>query len=225
MIHRSTQADPWLEAHQPRIDWRLGGVPPAEVASAHPIVQTSLSAVHAIGRSRLGGLDNWHDGATLTLEAGIPAVCLGPGDIHLAHTTDEYVPIRELVACTQAIAITAMRYCGVRPVTAISPPGAVVIPAHYARNGSRVRGARAGAACRAKAGSLRLARSRARCGSSRIPAIPTTTGHPLSTTLRHACGRARLRPRSSSRRHRKGLRHESSRTGLVRSTATRHLSR
>jgi hypothetical protein len=24
---------------------------------------------------RIGGLDNWHDGATLVLEAGIPAVC------------------------------------------------------------------------------------------------------------------------------------------------------
>ena len=39
-IHRSTQADPWLRAHPPRIDWRLGGVPPAEVAADDPIVQT-----------------------------------------------------------------------------------------------------------------------------------------------------------------------------------------
>ena len=63
-------------------------------------------------RSRaLGGLDNWHDGATLTVEAGIPAVCFGPGDVHRAHTVDEYVPIDDLVACAQRIALAAMRFC------------------------------------------------------------------------------------------------------------------
>ena len=61
---------------------------------------------------RLGGLDNWHDGATLTVEAGIPAVCFGPGDVHRAHTADEYVPIDDLVACAQRIALAAMRFCG-----------------------------------------------------------------------------------------------------------------
>ena len=56
---------------------------------------------------QLGGLDNWHDGATLTVEAGIPAVCFGPGDIHRAHTADEHVPIDDLVACAQRIALAA----------------------------------------------------------------------------------------------------------------------
>ncbi|MEA2661453.1 MAG: hypothetical protein QOH08_1025, partial [Chloroflexota bacterium] len=44
---------------------------------------------------------------------GIPAICLGPGDIRLAHTTEERVPIADLVSCTQALAIAAMRFCGV----------------------------------------------------------------------------------------------------------------
>ena len=61
--------------------------------------------------AELGGLDNWHDGATLTVEAGIPAVCFGPGDVHRAHTVDEFVPIDDLVACAQRIALTAMRFC------------------------------------------------------------------------------------------------------------------
>jgi len=45
-------------------------------------------------------------------EAGIPAVCYGPGDIFLAHGADERVPIDELVACAQGIAVVAMRFCG-----------------------------------------------------------------------------------------------------------------
>jgi acetylornithine deacetylase len=75
-------------------------------------VRAALAAAHAVGvESALGGLDNWHDGATLTVEAGIPAICVGPGDIRLAHTARESVPIDELVACAQTLAVTAMRFC------------------------------------------------------------------------------------------------------------------
>jgi acetylornithine deacetylase len=106
--------DPWLAAHPPRIEWNIGGVPPAEVDPEEPIVRAALGALERIGRPpTLGGMDNWHDGATLTVEAGIPAICLGPGDINLAHTTSESVPIGDLVACAQTLAITALRHCGV----------------------------------------------------------------------------------------------------------------
>ncbi len=113
-IARAAAADPWLAANPPLIEWVAGAVPPAEVAADDPVVQAALGAVAAVGRNGgLAGLDNWHDGATLTVEAGIPAICLGPGDIRLAHTTEERVPIADLVSCTQALAIAAMRFCGV----------------------------------------------------------------------------------------------------------------
>ena len=89
-IARAAAADPWLAAHPPVVAWGSGAVPPAEVPADDPIVVTALAAAAAVGRpGRLAGLDNWHDGATLTAEAGIPAVCLGPGDIRLAHTHAE----------------------------------------------------------------------------------------------------------------------------------------
>ena len=94
----------------------MGGVPPSEVRADEPIVEAALAAVRAVGRAgNLGGLDNWHDGATLTVEAGIPAICLGPGDVYLAHTVSESVPIADLVACAQALAVAAVRFCGVSP--------------------------------------------------------------------------------------------------------------
>ena len=112
-IADATSGDPWLREHPPEIVWGVGGVPPSEVAEDDPIVQALLAAGGDLGQlQRLGGLDNWHDGATLTVEAGIPAVCFGPGDVHRAHTVDEHVPIDDLVACAQRIALTALRFCG-----------------------------------------------------------------------------------------------------------------
>jgi acetylornithine deacetylase len=113
-IARAAAADPWLRDHPPEVEWMLGGVPPAELDAGEPIAQTLLGAERDLGREgRVGGLDNWHDGATLITEGGIPAVNYGPGDIHLAHAVDERVPIAELVACSQGIALAAMRFCGV----------------------------------------------------------------------------------------------------------------
>ncbi len=111
-IMAAAARDPWLREHPPTIEWLVGGVPPAEVPDDHPIVEISQAASRTLGgRGNLAGLDNWHDGATLNVEAGIPAICLGPGDIHLAHSNAEYVPIEDLVRCSQAIAVTAMRFC------------------------------------------------------------------------------------------------------------------
>lgn len=111
-IADAAAADPWLREHPPEIAWGEGGVPPAEVAADDPIVQALLAAGGDLGQSTdLGGMDNWHDGATFTVEAGIPAICFGPGDVRRAHTADEYVPIDDLVACAQRIALTAMRFC------------------------------------------------------------------------------------------------------------------
>jgi len=111
-IAEATAGDAWLREHPPEIEWGVGGVPPAEVATGEEIVQTLLAAGADLGQAQtLGGLDNWHDGATLTVEAGIPAVCFGPGDIQRAHTVDECVPVDDLVACAQRIALAAMRFC------------------------------------------------------------------------------------------------------------------
>jgi acetylornithine deacetylase len=112
-VAAAAAADPWLAQHPPQVGWHVGGVPPAEVPDDDPLVVAALGGARAVGRpSALGGMDNWHDGATLTVEAGIPAVCLGPGDIRLAHTDHESVPVADLVACAQAIAVAAMRFCG-----------------------------------------------------------------------------------------------------------------
>jgi acetylornithine deacetylase len=113
-LARAAGADPWLRAHPPVVGWLLGGVPPSEIGDDEPVVAELLGVQRDLGRpARLGGMENWSDAATLVVEAGIPAVNFGPGDIALAHTADEHLPVDELVACAQGIAIAAMRFCGV----------------------------------------------------------------------------------------------------------------
>jgi acetylornithine deacetylase len=116
-IAEATKADPWLREHPPRVEWPVAGVPPSQVAADHPVVVSAHTAASDVGGGgRISGFDNWHDGATLTVEGGIPAICFGPGEIHLAHTTSESVRVTELVRCAQGLAVAAMRFCGVAAV-------------------------------------------------------------------------------------------------------------
>lgn len=114
-IARAAGADNWLRAHPPLVEWTQGCVPPAEISIEEPVVRTLIGVQRALRRpGRVGGFDNWHDGAWLILEGGIPTVCFGPRALSVAHTIDERVPIADLVGCAQGIAVTAMRFCGVR---------------------------------------------------------------------------------------------------------------
>ena len=113
-IQQVAAEDGWLRRHPPRVEWLLGGVPSAEVGDDEPIVRTLLGVQRDLATGApAGGFDNWSDAATLIREAGIPSVNYGPGDLRLAHTAREHVPVAELVACAQGIALTAMRFCGV----------------------------------------------------------------------------------------------------------------
>jgi acetylornithine deacetylase len=110
-IVRATEVDPWLRAHPPEFEWGIDA-PPVEISSQSPIVGLALEAAAAVGRSgKAAGLDAWYDGVTFARSAGIPAIGFGPPSIHTAHTINEWVGVDDLVACAQALAITAIRFC------------------------------------------------------------------------------------------------------------------
>jgi acetylornithine deacetylase len=111
-VRRAAAADPWLAEHPPAIEWSVD-IPAAEVDPSHPVVELALAAGEAVGRrGRRAGLDSWHDGATFTRFGGTPTVAFGPREIKRAHAVDECVPIDDLVACSQALAVAAIRQCG-----------------------------------------------------------------------------------------------------------------
>ena len=113
-LARVAQGDEWLAEHPPRVEWTVD-IPPAEVDPGHPVVDTMLAASADIGRpSRRGGLDSWFDAATFTRFGGTPSIGYGPRGLERGHTVDEYVPVDDLVQTAQALAVAAMRFCGVR---------------------------------------------------------------------------------------------------------------
>ncbi|HXD63143.1 MAG TPA: M20/M25/M40 family metallo-hydrolase [Solirubrobacteraceae bacterium] len=118
-ITRECARDDWLSEHPPAFTWWSNGVMPMEIPESSPIVGAMLDASADLGlRRELGGLDSWYDGATYTRLAGIPSIGYGPPGFDpegatVAHTIDEYVPVDGLVCCAQALAVAALRFCGV----------------------------------------------------------------------------------------------------------------
>lgn len=76
---------------------------PSDVSADAPVVHALVHAIEDEGLAAvLQGASYWSDAAILN-EAGIPAVCFGPGDIALAHGTEEWLPIAQLERATKVL--------------------------------------------------------------------------------------------------------------------------
>jgi acetylornithine deacetylase len=56
------------------------------------------------------GFSAWTD-AALFNEAGIPAICFGPGDISLAHAAEEFIPVDEIGVATRVLTRVVRDWC------------------------------------------------------------------------------------------------------------------
>ena len=88
---------------------------PNDIALDEPIVRTLAGAVQQVEGvpPSIEGLSYWTDAALLTA-AGIPAICYGPGDIRLAHSATEWVPVSEVQRATAVLAQAAIDWFGER---------------------------------------------------------------------------------------------------------------
>jgi acetylornithine deacetylase len=84
---------------------------PSDVAADAPIVTRVLTAMEQEGiPPRIEGLSAWTDAALLN-EAGIPAICFGPGDIGLAHAAEEFIPVVEIERATRVLGHVIREWC------------------------------------------------------------------------------------------------------------------
>lgn len=108
--------DPWLRHNPPEIEWGVLGVsfPPAELPLDHPLIE-AVSQAHSLvrGDPRIRGMEAVTDMAW-TAQAGVPGLIYGPGDPTLAHGSQEHVPVSDLVAAAESIALIVINWCGLR---------------------------------------------------------------------------------------------------------------
>lgn len=116
-IRAICQTDGWLSEHPPTVEW-IKETPPAVLDPQHPLC-TGLIASHlqAAAGSRFitANAPQGFVAAEETvrfIQAGIPAVNYGPGDLRQAHAPDEFVRRDELVTSCAALSIFAMSWCG-----------------------------------------------------------------------------------------------------------------
>lgn len=85
--------------------------PPSDVDVNAPLVLALEQACSNAGiRPAIEGMSAWTDAALLN-DAGIPAVCFGPGDISLAHAAEEFVEISEIERATDVLERLALSWC------------------------------------------------------------------------------------------------------------------
>lgn len=108
MLRELREVQPMLSVTV-RVDTAQG---PSDVAVDAPLVQRLSAATSRVRgvTPPIEGLSAWTDAALLN-DAGIPAVCFGPGDIALAHAATEYVPLSEIEIATAVLTAFALDWC------------------------------------------------------------------------------------------------------------------
>lgn len=95
-----------LAAREPTIDATLRMTlerPGTEVPVESDLVQGLIDAASNEGTpAPVEGMTAWVDAAFLN-EAGVPAVCYGPGSIEQAHTLDEWIDVEEIRTCARVL--------------------------------------------------------------------------------------------------------------------------
>jgi acetylornithine deacetylase len=101
------QEDPEFKASARLMFHRL----PYETPPQHELPKLLEGIVTSLGwNTKPVGMSFWTDAAVLG-HAGIPTVLFGPGGAGL-HSTEEYVEIKEVLACRDALVALARAFCG-----------------------------------------------------------------------------------------------------------------
>lgn len=86
--------------------------PPSDVAVDAPVVRALAAVLRERGmQADCAGMSAWTDAALLN-QAGIPAVCFGPGDMGLAHAAEEYIDTAQIERASDVLVALAARWSG-----------------------------------------------------------------------------------------------------------------
>jgi acetylornithine deacetylase/succinyl-diaminopimelate desuccinylase len=102
------------EAHFTPACPELPSHPPLDTDPTHPLVRECLRHAEAIAgiAPKATGVPFWSDAALFNDRLGIPAIVFGPGNIAVAHSDVECVPVHELIKATRINAALALSLLG-----------------------------------------------------------------------------------------------------------------
>lgn len=111
-IARAALSDEWLASHPPEVEWFEGQFEPANTPAGSAIVAAITESHQAICGSppAVHGVPYGSDLRFFTNHAQMPAVLYGPGDVKVAHSLNESVPIDEIVRAAEVLALTALNW-------------------------------------------------------------------------------------------------------------------
>lgn len=115
-IAAACAADDFLRDHPAQVAITGGRFGSARVPSDHDLATGLAATVEAV-TGREPALLGEPYGADMQMFVNVgktPCVIFGPGDVKVAHSADEYVPIEEVVTCAQVLAAWVSREIGPR---------------------------------------------------------------------------------------------------------------
>jgi acetylornithine deacetylase len=113
-IDAANAADPFLRDHPATVEIVGGQFGSGRVPSDHPLPVGLASTVAAV-TGREPALLGEPYGADMRLfinQGDTPCVIFGPGDVKVAHSADEHVPLDEVEACARVLAAWVVREIG-----------------------------------------------------------------------------------------------------------------
>lgn len=106
------QTDDWLRENPPHIEWLIDA-DCGETLDDQPFFrQVVKSAREVHPESGIEGI-GFHTDMGWFCNVGIPTINIGPGNPRLAHHSDEFVTIKDMITCTKMIASIIMDWCEV----------------------------------------------------------------------------------------------------------------
>ncbi|MCU1376144.1 MAG: acetylornithine deacetylase [Actinomycetia bacterium] len=109
-----SESDEWLRQNPITVDWFGGQFAPGQMPEGHPFLDL-ISNAHA---DLLGEVPAAHgvpwgsDLRLLSTIGGVPTLHYGPGSLRVCHAPNEFVPLSEVKATAETLALTILRFCG-----------------------------------------------------------------------------------------------------------------
>lgn len=114
IVKKACLEDNWLKENVAEIEWFEGKFESTETDLEEPLVKT-LAKSHEImldKKVKFEGVTYGSDMRIFNIYGNIPTVLYGPGDVTIAHTTNEYIEINDILDCAKVIALTIINWCG-----------------------------------------------------------------------------------------------------------------